>query len=75
MSKALTLGLIGALALSGCANMSERERGTAQGAAIGAVAGAIIGSATGGKPGQSAAIGAADVVLTTGLEYVLGVKD
>lgn len=59
MSKALTLGLIGAIALSGCANMSERERGTAQGAAIGAVAGAIIGSATGGKPGQSAAIGAA----------------
>ncbi|QPF73339.1 OmpA family protein [Roseateles sp. DAIF2] len=55
-----TLGLLAAALLaSGCANMSERERGTAQGAGIGAVAGAVIGSATGGKAGQSALIGGA----------------
>ncbi|MFN4116173.1 MAG: OmpA family protein, partial [Inhella sp.] len=51
--------LVTALLLSACANMSERERGTAQGAAIGAVAGAVIGKATGGKAGQSAVIGGA----------------
>lgn len=47
------------LLLAGCANMSERERGTAQGAAIGAVAGAVIGSATGGKAGTGAVVGGA----------------
>lgn len=55
-----TLGLLGAaLLVAGCAGMSERERGTAQGAGIGAVAGAVIGKATGGKAGQSAVIGGA----------------
>jgi outer membrane protein OmpA-like peptidoglycan-associated protein len=48
-----------AVALAGCGNMSERQRGTAQGAGIGAIAGAVIGTATGGKAGKSAAIGAA----------------
>jgi outer membrane protein OmpA-like peptidoglycan-associated protein len=47
-----------ALTLAGCENMSQRERGTAQGAGIGAIAGAVIGSATGGKAGSGAAIGA-----------------
>jgi outer membrane protein OmpA-like peptidoglycan-associated protein len=47
-----------ALTLAGCENMSQRERGTAQGAGIGAIAGAVIGSATGGKAGTGAAIGA-----------------
>jgi outer membrane protein OmpA-like peptidoglycan-associated protein len=52
------LALIAAAALfAGCANMSERERGTATGAAVGAVAGAAIGTATGGRTGTSAAIG------------------
>ncbi len=37
------------LMLSGCANMSETERGTAQGAGIGAGIGAILGVATGGR--------------------------
>jgi outer membrane protein OmpA-like peptidoglycan-associated protein len=46
-----------ALALAGCTNMSEREKGTAQGAGIGAVAGAVIGSATGGKAGTGAVAG------------------
>jgi outer membrane protein OmpA-like peptidoglycan-associated protein len=48
-----------AVALAGCANMSERERGTATGAAVGAIAGAAIGSATGGHAGKSAVIGGA----------------
>lgn len=48
-----------ALLLSACANMSEREKGTAQGAAIGAVAGAVIGSATGGRAGTGAVAGGA----------------
>ncbi len=46
-------------ATSGCANMSERQQGTAKGAGVGAVAGAIIGSATGGSAGKSAVIGGA----------------
>ena len=37
--------------LSGCADMSETQRGTAQGAGIGAVAGALVGAATGGRTG------------------------
>lgn len=50
---------LAALFLSGCADMSERQRGTAQGAGIGAVAGAVISSATGGKAGTGALIGGA----------------
>ena len=45
--------------LAGCADMSERQRGTAQGAGIGAVAGAVISSVTGGKAGTGAVIGGA----------------
>jgi outer membrane protein OmpA-like peptidoglycan-associated protein len=59
----LPLRIATALALialsAGCADMSQRQQGTAAGAGIGAVAGAVIGSATGGRPGQSAVIGAA----------------
>lgn len=51
--------LCGAVALSGCENMGERERGTAVGAGVGAAAGAVIGSATGNKAGSSAVVGAA----------------
>lgn len=47
-----------ALAATGCANMSEREKGTAQGAAIGAAAGAVLSSATGGRAGTGAVVGA-----------------
>jgi outer membrane protein OmpA-like peptidoglycan-associated protein len=46
-----------ALALSGCENMSERQKGTAVGAGVGAAAGAAVGSATGGKAGTGAVIG------------------
>lgn len=54
------LGLAATAVLaSGCANMSERERGTAQGAGAGAVAGAVIGGITGGNAGRGAVIGGA----------------
>ncbi|MCB5184504.1 OmpA family protein [Methylobacillus gramineus] len=46
-----------ALAISGCANMSETQKGTAKGAAIGAGAGAVVGALAG--KGKGAAIGAA----------------
>ena len=48
-----------ALLMTGCANMSEREQGTAKGAGIGAVAGAVVGAATGGKAGTGAVVGGA----------------
>ncbi|MEY2785716.1 MAG: hypothetical protein RL277_1926 [Planctomycetota bacterium] len=51
--------LVAVAALAGCANMSDEQRGTAQGAVLGAVAGAVISSATGGKAGTGAALGAA----------------
>jgi outer membrane protein OmpA-like peptidoglycan-associated protein len=41
------LALAAGLALAGCANMSEREQGTAKGAGIGAAAGAVLGAVTG----------------------------
>lgn len=59
-SKTATAALaITALLAAGCADMSERQRGTAGGAGIGAVAGAVIGSATGGKAGSGAVVGGA----------------
>ncbi|MDP3223881.1 MAG: OmpA family protein [Rubrivivax sp.] len=49
---------VGALVLSGCESMSEREKGTGTGAAVGAVGGAILGSG-GGNAGRGAVIGGA----------------
>lgn len=58
--RATSVAVMASLALvSGCANMSERQKGTAQGAGIGAIGGAILGSATGGKAGTGAVIGGA----------------
>ena len=57
----VTLPLLAALALTGCANMTpEQQQGTARGAAIGAIAGAVLGAATDGSDGalRGAAIGA-----------------
>jgi len=51
--------LIVVLLATGCAEMSERERGTAQGAGIGAAAGAVISGVTGGRVGTGAVIGGA----------------
>lgn len=39
--------------LSGCANMTETQQGTAKGAGIGAVAGAVLGAAVGGSRGAA----------------------
>lgn len=48
--RTLMIGSLAAvLALSGCANMSPTERGTAQGAGIGAGLGALIGGVGGGS--------------------------
>ncbi len=52
------LALAAAL-LAGCANMSERQKGTAVGAGIGAGVGAVLSSATGGKAGTGAVVGGA----------------
>ena len=58
--KTTTVGALAAAAfLAGCADMSERQKGTATGAAIGAVAGAVLSSATGGKAGTGAVVGGA----------------
>jgi outer membrane protein OmpA-like peptidoglycan-associated protein len=57
----LTLSAVAvALTLSGCANMSETQQGTAKGAGIGALAGVLLGAATGGSKGatQGAVLGA-----------------
>ena len=49
----ITCAALLAFGLSGCANMTETQRGTAQGAGIGAVAGAVLGAATGGSRGAA----------------------
>ncbi|MDE2502884.1 MAG: OmpA family protein [Burkholderiales bacterium] len=43
--------LAASLLLSGCANMREEQKGTAQGAGVGAVAGAVLGGLVGGRNG------------------------
>lgn len=48
-----------ALVLSGCAGMSDTQRGTAIGAGVGALGGAAIAAGTGGRAGTGAAVGAA----------------
>ena len=57
----LTCAALAIASLTGCANMSETQQGTAKGAGIGAVAGALLGAATGGSKGaaQGAALGGA----------------
>lgn len=47
-----------AIAASGCADMSQTQRGTATGAGVGAGLGAILGASTGGGGGGRAAGGA-----------------
>ncbi|MEO7887988.1 MAG: OmpA family protein [Polaromonas sp.] len=49
----ITCAALAALTISGCANMSETQQGTAKGAGIGAVAGAVLGAATGGSKGAA----------------------
>ena len=54
-------------ALSGCANMTDTQRGTAIGAGIGAGVGAVIGASTGDGGGKRAATGAVLGGLAGGL--------
>ena len=49
----MTAAAIAISGLSGCANMTETQQGTAKGAGIGAVAGAVLGAATGGSKGAA----------------------
>jgi len=56
-SKFLMTAIATVFITSGCANMTETQKGTAKGAAIGAGAGAVVGAVAGG--GKGAAIGAA----------------
>ena len=59
-SKSIVAVAAAALALSGCADMNQSQRSTAQGAGIGAAAGAVLGALTaGGNTGSSAMQGAA----------------
>lgn len=51
--------LAAALLATGCADMSERQKGTAIGAGVGAVAGAAVSKGTGGKAGTGAVVGGA----------------
>jgi outer membrane protein OmpA-like peptidoglycan-associated protein len=60
MPKQLTVTALAAIiALGGCANMNEVQRGTATGAGVGAGIGAVLGAATGPGGGRRAATGAA----------------
>lgn len=59
MNKLMISAIAATLAFTGCANMSETERGTATGAGIGAGIGAILGAATGDGSGSRSASGAA----------------
>ncbi|HJV72777.1 MAG TPA: OmpA family protein [Noviherbaspirillum sp.] len=59
MRKHLTVTALATLiALGGCANMNEVQRGTATGAGVGAGIGAVLGAATGGGGGRRTATGA-----------------
>lgn len=61
--------LAASVTLSGCAGMTETQRGTAMGGAIGAGTGAAIGAIVGG--GKGAAIGAGSgAILGAGAGYV-----
>ena len=51
--KSLSCAALSIAVLSGCANMTETQKGTAQGAGIGAVGGALIGAALGGSKGAA----------------------
>jgi outer membrane protein OmpA-like peptidoglycan-associated protein len=53
MKRTLVLLTAGALALTGCANMSETQKRTAIGTGVGAAAGAALGSSVGGSGGAT----------------------
>lgn len=62
LTRGLTVSVLAAaIALGGCANMTETQQDTAKGAGIGAAAGAVLGALTGGSKSavKGAAIGGA----------------
>jgi outer membrane protein OmpA-like peptidoglycan-associated protein len=62
LTRCLTVSVLAAaIALGGCANMTETQQDTAKGAGIGAAAGAVLGALTGGSKSavKGAAIGGA----------------
>lgn len=61
MKRLTILAVVASLAISGCADMTPTQRGTAQGAGLGAIGGAVIGAMTGNHKNAAtgAAIGAA----------------
>lgn len=62
LTRGLTVSILAAaIALGGCANMTETQQDTAKGAGIGAAAGAVLGALTGGSKSavQGAVIGSA----------------
>jgi outer membrane protein OmpA-like peptidoglycan-associated protein len=58
MKKLPIIVLAGAISVSGCADLSPTQRGTATGAGVGAGIGAVLGAATGHGGGKRAATGA-----------------
>ena len=58
LTKSAIAATVLALGVSGCADMSATQRGTATGAGAGAALGALIGGTTGGGGGSRAAKGA-----------------
>lgn len=49
----LAASVAGAMALTGCANMSQTQQDSAKGAGLGALAGVVLGAATGGSKGAA----------------------
>ena len=58
MKKLIVGTIVLALAVTGCADMTQTQRGTATGAGVGAGVGAAVGGMTGGGGGHRAATGA-----------------
>ena len=58
-ARLIAVGTLGALVLSGCANMDETGKDTAKGAAIGAAAGAVLGAVVSDNRGKGAVVGGA----------------
>jgi outer membrane protein OmpA-like peptidoglycan-associated protein len=58
MRRFVVVGVLGVMALSGCASLSQTERGAVIGATGGAAIGAVIGRTT-GDAGRGAVVGAA----------------
>jgi outer membrane protein OmpA-like peptidoglycan-associated protein len=58
MKKLIISGVMSVFVITGCADMSPTQRGTATGAGVGAGVGAVLGEMTGGGGGRRATTGA-----------------